>query len=366
LSETHDEVAVREDPIAEAISRRAAEWFAAQHGGSPGKDRREAFFEWLRASPVHVEEYLAIAATDRSLEKGLREHPVELAALIELARQDRGAEVRTLSVRPSLRRVPLRAVTAIAATALVCLAVLVPAARWWRDGSVPPDQVYRTAHGSRARWQLADGSVLHLDSDSVVAVRFASRERLLTLERGQALFEVVHEPRPFRVRVGGVVATAVGTRFDIDRRPEVTRVTVLDGRIVVADQRAGSAGQGRAGPDEAARSLTVGPGEQVQFPAAGAPIGPVSVDPRQAIAWLERRVIVEQRPLSEIIAEFNRNNRVQMVLTDPALGSMVISGAFNADDLDSFVAFLSSLEGVRVTRTTTTITIGAESTAHHR
>ncbi|WZB75485.1 FecR domain-containing protein [Achromobacter insuavis] len=62
---------------------------------------------------------------------------------------------------------------------------------------------YRTGIGERRRIVLADGSALELGSDTALSVHFDSRQRQLTLHRGQAYFQVAADAaRRFSVRAG--------------------------------------------------------------------------------------------------------------------------------------------------------------------
>ena len=69
---------------------------------------------------------------------------------------------------------------------------------------------------SSSHRRLADNSVLHLNTDSAVTIRFSATERLVMLTAGQAEFEVTHDPaRAFRVLGGAAEVIAVGTQFDV-------------------------------------------------------------------------------------------------------------------------------------------------------
>ncbi len=93
-------------------------------------------------------------------------------------------------------------------------------------------------HGDQRTIRLDDGSIIHLNSQSRVHVRYSSGERLIELEQGQALFDVVRDAtRPFRVRAGSADILAVGTQFDVYRRSggDLT-VTVVEGKVAVTDR----------------------------------------------------------------------------------------------------------------------------------
>ncbi len=48
-----------------------------------------------------------------------------------------------------------------------------------------------------------------------------------------------------------------------------------------------------------------------------------------------------------MVAEFNRYNRRQMVIADPAIENLRIGGGFEATDPESFIAALERTLGVR-------------------
>jgi transmembrane sensor len=68
------------------------------------------------------------------------------------------------------------------------------------------------------------------------------------------------------------------------------------------------------------------------------------------VAWLDHQIVFDQQPLVELASEFNRYNKISFAINDPKLGSLPVSGVFDAYDPESFAAFLGSLEGVRIER----------------
>jgi transmembrane sensor len=171
---------------------------------------------------------------------------------------------------------------------------------------------------------------------------------VVEIARGQALFTVAGEDhRRFRVAAGKAQILAVGTRFDTYRKPDGTVVTVVEGSVVVL------AGQPPP-PDVAAfppDALRLNAGYQVHVDAAGVLAQPIQVDVQQTLAWLQQKIAFEQRPLGEVAEEFNRYGSIPIEIDDAALRALPISGVFDANDIDSFVAFLQTLDGVRVERT---------------
>jgi len=62
---------------------------------------------------------------------------------------------------------------------------------------------FESRHGEQQTRRLADNSVIHLNTDSAVTIRFGKKDRLVVLSSGEADFEVAHErERAFRVLAG--------------------------------------------------------------------------------------------------------------------------------------------------------------------
>jgi transmembrane sensor len=90
------------------------------------------------------------------------------------------------------------------------------------------------------------------------------------------------------------------------------------------------------------------------------PAAPIAVDVERATAWLHRQILFEHEPLERVAAEFNRYTPKPIEIVSPALQHLEISGVFATDDTEAFIAFLRSLEGVRVEVTTTRIRVSQD------
>ena len=92
-------------------------------------------------------------------------------------------------------------------------------------------------------------------------------------------------------------------------------------------------------------------GYQLRVDAHGSLDHPIPVAVQQTVSWLQRKIAFEQRPLGEVADEFNRYGSIPIEIDDAALRTLPISGVFDAYDVDTFVAFLQTLDGVRVEKT---------------
>ena len=344
-----------EEQVRAAVAQQAGTWFIANQSGSLEQAERAAFVAWLKASPIHVEEYLGVALIAHDLPAAMDEPDLPLESLLEMARADDTNGVVSLEPPMRVRDLPSKQVSkpriwSFATSTAAVVLVLAASAVWWlHDGDLLGlPKTYQTAHGEQIVAQLPDGSELHLNTDSAVTVRYTRSERVVEIARGQALFTVARDDhRRFRVAAGDAHVLAVGTQFDVYRKPDATIVTVVEGSVAVLAGQPPQPGVTGFPPD----AVRVNAGYQVHVDTRGVSAQPTPVDVQQTVAWLQRQIAFEQRPLGEVAEEFNRYGSIPIEIDDAALRALPISGVFDAYDVDSFVAFLQTLDGVRVERT---------------
>ncbi len=334
-----------------SVPEQAARWWVILHEQTCSAEDREAFAAWVRRSPERVEAFLRVnmlVGTLQSKQVRWPDTPAE-----ELIRQARGASAEIIPLArswPAVRgRGPFAFLSARmfmdASLAVMCCAVLLAWFAW-------APQRYETDIGEQRSVLLRDGSVIMLNTSSQIEVKYGDRRRFIRLVRGEALFDVAHDPRrPFDVDTGKVVVRAVGTRFNVDRREHRTTVSVVEGKVQVTAEDAPRALQSRVrdvvvteSPTEfltqAQRLVVTDSG--MGHPEAIADIVPVT-------AWTQRQLVFENQPLGEVAAEFNRYNRRHILIQSPRLRTQSVTGVFQANDSASFLGFISNIPGVHVT-----------------
>jgi transmembrane sensor len=336
------------------LTQQASEWYVANRSGTLSRGDAARFIDWLRASPAHVEEYLGVAQVDRALAAAVSDEDESMDTLIERARADVSSNVTSLvlpdreqvrnAVSPPRRRWSSVALPVAAAVAAMAIGITVVMQNL--DGQrfgLP--KTYQTAHGQQLERTLPDGTTLQLNTDSAVTVRYTVKARVVELTRGQAYFQVVHNARrPFRVSVDGAELVDVGTSFDVYRLGSNTILTVIQGQVAVVQSSSALADRTVV----AATDPLVGAGQRIRLEHGAAISPPQAVDLLQAQAWLKRQVIFRARPLGEAVAELNRYAPTQLEIRDPAVRVMAVSGVFNADDTESFIAFINTMDGLAV------------------
>ncbi len=322
-----------------------------------------ALIAWLKASPMHVEEFLRAAGIARDL--GAAGAALGAAEdLIARAEAEGGEPVQRWWLRafPAVQRPPRwqPAMVTVAAIGLISLGAF-----WLSKLGLVADRSaasgltelhFATRHGEQQTQRLPDNSVLHINTDTAIAVRYSKTGRIVVLESGEADFEVAHESdRVFTVFAGSAVAIAHGTQFDVRLTHDLAVVTVVEGRVGVGRSEI-SQGTG-VGHEQMPAPVELYANQQIRISKEEPPSAPISVDAHRSTAWLHKRIAFDHQPLEQVAAEFNRYADKPIEITTPELGKLEISGTISTEDSEEFVAFLRSLEGVRVEVTKTRILV---------
>jgi transmembrane sensor len=195
---------------------------------------------------------------------------------------------------------------------------------------------FATARGEIRQLNLADGTHVTLDTLSRVSVRYGSATRLVSLEAGEALFEVAKDPgRPFIVQAGNVRVRAVGTAFVVDRRSDASVDVIVTHGTVDVWREASS-------PEPAVR--VAAHKRLVTTPVQAARLAELTAaELSGAVAWENGVIDLNGRTIGEAAAEFNRYNARTIVIRDPALASQTVVGQFQATDPVSFVTAAAAM-----------------------
>jgi len=331
----------RDNVTEESVDEAAAYWVMRLEAPGCAPADRAAFEKWRSGRPAHAEAYArtrqALAILDRNV------------GSTELGELGERVFVETRKSRRALSR-PVALGSAAACTVVLALAVVLLNVR--EPGSAEAS-TFETAVGERSTVTLPDDSIVTLNTDTLVEVRFNrdSPVRHTALLRGQAHFDVAHDPRPFEVLADGRRIVALGTAFDIriDEERGVL-VTLVEGRVtVLADGRPGAASTPVPWGDPPERTVLKA-GEQL-IASAGAPPVVLAVDPADVVGWRDGQLVFRDDPLREVVREINRySERKLLVDRDKRLDGIRIGGVFKSGSPDSFVAAVEELYPIEARR----------------
>jgi len=339
---------------------QAAEWLARLDRGPPGAPALAEFDRWKEADPRNAAAYARLAATWQALDRiqAIRpsaDEPIDndyLAALQHVAPEavpSLTAEASpesapgvgpSLPVGPNVSSRRPWLFLAVAASVIIAIASL------WIKQTLNGPKTYSTAIGGYQRIVLSDQSTIDLNTDSEVRVALSASLRKVDLVRGEASFEVVHDVnRPFIVSAGSTAIRAVGTKFDVRRLDDSVEVTVDEGKValgnpVLLERKVDLLSMGI--PQVAAGETATESGGGVQLRQIS------SREMVRKLAWQNQMLMFDGDTLADVVAQFNRYNARQLVITDPRLASLHIGGYFHPTNLDAFISVLQSDFEIRV------------------
>jgi transmembrane sensor len=309
----------------ETVQQQAEHWFARLRSEGCSTAEHGEFDAWLATDAAHASAY---AQTERLWN--------ELGNLSEDVELKRARHAARRAAHTSMRRTAGRRRLALAAS---FAGVLILATSFWFLGDHSATQRYTTAHGEQRSVMLADGSRVVLNTDTVLEVRLGARVRNVQLMQGDELFDVVHDAaHPFVVHANGNVIFDLGTRFDVNDGGQQITVTVLDGLVNV---------------ERGNRAVRLSRGQQL---VAGEGIWREGVaDPAVTASWSRGQLAFSATPLAQAVADANRYAREQLVIADPRLESIKVSGEFRIGNTQAFLRALESAFPIRVEQSGQTI-----------
>lgn len=297
--------------ISERLLDEALAWHRALERDDADWD---AYTLWLEADPLHRQAFDEVALTDRIV----NERADDLRASRPHVLDEAGG--RTASSR--------RGWLLGSMAAALALAIGVTAS--W-PGRTHPDAVYATARGETRHVALAQGIAVDLAPASRLVLRDGDPTRM-ELARGDAYFEVAHDPRrALSIAAGGYAVSDIGTRFGLNLAGDAVTLAVAEGDVSIAP--AGGA------------ATRVSAGQRLIAHKGGgaARLGPVQA--RDVGSWRDGRLVYDNTPLSLVAADIARYSG-KTITVDPAIGDRPFSGVLAIGDGSRLLANLSDLMAI--------------------
>ncbi len=322
-------------PERKTVRNQASEWIARLDVDEPSTADMREFKRWVNQNPEHYHEF-----------KRLNSVWEELNLLTQLKPE----KSETVGRRDSGGGFVWRSAIAVVALFFVVLGF-----ETWLES---PD-TYETLIGEQKVIKLPDDSVVTLNTDSRIDVRYTEGRRTISLRRGEAHFNVEKDhKRPFDVYVGKGVVRAVGTAFSVRLKPDNVEVLVNEG-VVKVDAFALPARKEFSLPDRLDMAVEVLPpparliaGEQANFHREA----PTLIEQKKVeamsrkLSWREGTLEFERERLEYVVEEMNRYTNSQLVITDKNAREQLVGGRFKVGETKVLLEVLESAFGITVSR----------------
>jgi transmembrane sensor len=328
------------------IDEEAAAWIWRLDCATVASSDRQAYEAWLRQDSRHRRAAAELSAVWGALD-GLAE-----------AKRDEKIATFTQTAKAPWRRQPQHWWLAAAAV----IAAVTVGAVWLQRGSEL--QTLATAVGQQRNVTLADGSIVTLNTNSIVETDLRRRTREIYLRKGEAHFQVAHDrSRPFLVHAGDAVVRAVGTAFEVRvLTDQHVDVVVNEGRVEVQTPALAPASDNTPRPHDSGGTAVRLPSITVRALSAGQRLStagrdyavvPISAQQLSSeLAWREGAIIFDAEPLSEAIAEIERYTDARIIVSDPQIAALRVGGRFRTGDVQEFFDALQTALPVSIRHTT--------------
>jgi len=305
------------------IDDEAAIWLVRLDNGKLSKQLKKELKEWLSADKRHTVALKTMADTWDELDE----------VLVNLNNVNSS---KTISLLPMFT--PIIKPLAFAASVSFLTVFM-----WLSVPNNVQKSSFATTIGQQLDTTFDDGSIVHLNTNSRIEAEFSDEKRIIKLIQGEALFEVAHDPeRPFIVYAGDRLVQAVGTKFVVHLQSENIEVTVTDGKVKMSKVSTESTLKDIKALDSSTihkDDLFIAKGEQAIAENNRAPkLTHIKADNmKRELSWLNGKLIFENETLQDIIEEINRYSDITIMLIDPSLYNLRISGRFDLGDSEALI-----------------------------
>lgn len=354
-----------EFPDRKVIEQEALDWLIKLDGDEPlTQQELNDLTDWLARSPVHREEINSL--NDFWQNNVLTELMVPLACA-----SHHGNSGRLSFLQYWFNQ---RWQYSVSAAAIVLSFTLLLSTMFSANEMGETNGLYLTGIGKLSHTELADGTVMHLNTDSQVEVVFADDYRNIRILRGEAHFEVAkNREYPFRVYAGDGRIEAVGTAFSVYFNQQEVDILVTEGRVAVATlnkEQAGSPHENNNSAivinketmDDFSNSFPVSLGHLDAGQRVLADLSDKSLqrlenvkqisnnELKRQLSWQQGLLNFSGESLEHVVAEVSRFTTIEIEIIDQKLKSLSIGGRFKAGEVEAFLLVLESNFGVQVKR----------------
>lgn len=264
--------------------------------GSPSEDQSQAFQAWLAADPLNAQAFAEAQA--------IWDGPQVMLSAQTLAA--RPPKVTVLSrLRPHWKPLATAAVLILGLFSFSNLPIRLQAD-------------HLTVVGERQRLQLEDGSKVLLNTNSAFSSTINDRQRIARLYQGEAFFEVAaNRGQALEIDAGPVKASVRDTAFAVRYLDGVAQVQVQRGDVDL-----------RATRDDARVRLSAG--ESIRIGPNGFD-RPAKLDAATELAWVQGRLVFENCPMSQVLAELRRYYPGWIINNNEQLADINVTGNYRLD-----------------------------------
>lgn len=300
----------------------AADWLVRLHDAPGDEALAVAWLQWCEEDPRNLQEFRSAQSVWHAANPSAP--PMTMAD----------------EVPPARRWLDRRAWLGLAATVLVALGV--GTSVYLRSDNDELLQSYATPIAGTGSSVLPDGSRVELGADSRITTRYTAKQRSISVDFGEAYFEVAKDPaRPFLVDAGDMKVTAVGTAFNVRRNNDRVVIAVSEGRVRLDHQ-------GESTDTTPESSTPLAAGQQAVYSSDSRTVTIAEIQADDVASWRNGVLKYMHEPLGSVAQDLSRYHSKRIVISDARLSAMPFTGTVFSTRIDDALSALESVFPLRV------------------
>jgi transmembrane sensor len=341
-----------DEPNLPELTQHAINWLIKLRADNISDEYMHGFADWLSQDATHAAAFAEAEDTFNDMITAGTSLRQKLGNTMDASNPNaaQSTEPAVAVIQAKTRKQPnqtkrwLAIPLAIAAALLVAVLGVMPKQAHLFDAYLSD---YHTGTGELGDITLADGSHILLNTNSAVSVNYQDSLRIINLHHGQVRFTVAKDKkRPFEVHSGNLSVRALGTVFEVyNQESGDISVTVQEHAV-----SARFSTPEKISPSEQAQPVVINEGQQLHYLGGKNLPAPKNCDISQLTAWQQQKLFINDRPLSEAIAELNRYRNGRIVVPDSNLNNQRITGVFSLANPDETLHTLSTALALQETR----------------
>ncbi len=201
------------------------------------------------------------------------------------------------------------------------------------------EQTYLAVNKVRKDIKLPDSSIISLDKNSKIEVKYLKNKRKIQLKEGKALFSVTsNKSRPFLVKTNNTIVEVLGTKFEVQKQKDKVQISVVEGKVSVKHILTNSNAQILAVLEKA---------DSIEIDKFGKISNLKKVNEKLIASWQKDKLLFKQTKLKEVIEKFSEYLDYKVIIEDKSLKTLPISGEFSINDFDNLMKSLSIIHPIK-------------------
>ncbi|AFL69282.1 FecR family protein [Sulfurospirillum barnesii] len=320
------------------IKEEATFWVTCEKEGLSAFQKEE-LHHWLAQNPLHVKAYQRIRTIYSMSQSLLKEN----------------AEQLSITAHKEAQKIKLFEKTKYFARVATILLVI----------SVGTFGIYDTVYALKftdilssdthplLTHVLPDGSRISCDAKTNMRVAFYANKRVVTLDKGAAMFEVAKDAkRAFIIQSDKINIEVVGTKFEVIHADDSTTINVEEGIVRTYYD---------ASWREKKNEVLLLKADSITYTHEGVVRHYAKINPTKIALWRDNLINFNQVTLKHAMDEFAKYTTIAYSFGEPELENYVITGEFSSNQLDIFLQNLTKIYPLKIAKNDEKIVISKKS-----